>query len=105
MRYSICATGPVVSAASCALPIFEAATICIALVICAVPVTDLMRRRMSRALGMGQRARCSLPELFEFVDAGLQLSLQRVAERLFLLDLGQERGLPRGEEFRELRLK
>ena len=35
-------------AACCALRIFEAATICIALVICAVLLIDLMRRRMSR---------------------------------------------------------
>ncbi len=35
-------------AACCALRIFEAATICIALVICAVLLIDRMRRRMSR---------------------------------------------------------
>jgi hypothetical protein len=32
----------------CALRIFAAATICMALVICEVFLTDLMRRRMSR---------------------------------------------------------
>ena len=40
---------------SCALRIFDAATICIALVICAVLLTDLMRRRMSRVLGIDHR--------------------------------------------------
>ena len=35
-----------------ALRILDAATICMALVICAVFLTDLMRRRMSRVLGM-----------------------------------------------------
>ena len=39
-------------AACCALRILAEATICIALVICAVFLTDLMRRRMSRVLGM-----------------------------------------------------
>jgi uncharacterized membrane protein (DUF2068 family) len=47
MRYSNRAKGRVVTAASCALCIFEAATICIALVICVVLPTDLIRRRMS----------------------------------------------------------
>ena len=40
------------SAADCALRIFAAATICIALVIWAVFLTDLIRRRMSRVLAM-----------------------------------------------------
>ena len=39
-------------AANCALRILDDATICIALVICAVFFTDLIRRRMSRVLGM-----------------------------------------------------
>src|SRR6476661_8415619 len=50
MRYSSRANGVDAVAASCALRIFDAATICIALVICAVPLTDLMRRRRSRGL-------------------------------------------------------
>ena len=45
-------TGRPASAACWALRILEAATICIALVIWAVFLTDLMRRRMSRVLGM-----------------------------------------------------
>jgi hypothetical protein len=40
----------VVSVACCALRIFDAATICIALVICTVLLIDLIRRRMSRGL-------------------------------------------------------
>jgi hypothetical protein len=35
------------------LRIFDEATICMAFVIWAVFLTDLMRRRMSRVLGMG----------------------------------------------------
>ena len=46
------AYGRPASAACCALRILAAATICIALVIWAVFLTDLMRRRMSRVLGM-----------------------------------------------------
>ena len=57
MRYSSCAKGRVISAACCALRIFDAATICIALVICAVLVIDLMRRRSSRGLGITHRVR------------------------------------------------
>ncbi len=52
MRYSRRANGAAVSAACCALRIFDAATICIAFVICAVPPIDLMRRRRSRGLAM-----------------------------------------------------
>ena len=47
------ATAAPANAACWALRILEAATICIALVIWAVFLTDLMRRRMSRRLGMG----------------------------------------------------
>ena len=50
IRYSDRANGRMTSAASCALRIFDAATICIALVICAVLLIDLMRRRSSRGL-------------------------------------------------------
>ncbi len=46
------AYGRPTSAACCALRILAAATICIALVIWAVLRTDLIRRRMSRVLGM-----------------------------------------------------
>ena len=40
------------NAVNCALRILDEATICMAFVICAVFLTDLMRRRMSRVLGM-----------------------------------------------------
>jgi len=53
-RYSSAAKGRPFNAACWALRIFEAATICIALVICAVLLTDLMRRRMSRVLAMAE---------------------------------------------------
>jgi hypothetical protein len=39
-------------AASCALRIFEAATICMAFVICAVLSIERMRRRISRVLSI-----------------------------------------------------
>ena len=43
------------SATCCAFRIFDAATISIALVICAVFLTDFTRRRMSRVLGMNAK--------------------------------------------------
>jgi hypothetical protein len=46
------AYGRPANAACCALRILAAATICIALVIWAVFLTDRMRRRMSRVLGI-----------------------------------------------------
>jgi hypothetical protein len=56
MRYSVLANGPAAIAACCALRIFAAATICIALVICAVPRIDAMRRRRSRPLLIARSA-------------------------------------------------
>jgi hypothetical protein len=50
MRYKVRANGCAASAVCWALRIFEAATICIARVICAVPPIDAMRRRRSRPL-------------------------------------------------------
>jgi hypothetical protein len=50
MRYSKSTKGRPASAASWALRIFDAATICMALVICDVLPTDLIRRLKSRAL-------------------------------------------------------
>ena len=52
MRYSSCENGRVISVFCCALRIFDAATISIARVICAVLVIDLMRRRSSRGLSI-----------------------------------------------------
>ena len=83
MRYNSSANGRVTSAACCALRIFDAATICIALVICAVLLIDLMRRRKSRGLSMSHRE-CSFPGLLELLRGRLQLGLQCVAECLFL---------------------
>ena len=52
MRYNSCMKGRVINVLCCALRIFDDATICIARVICAVLVIDLMRRRSSRGLGI-----------------------------------------------------
>jgi hypothetical protein len=51
-RFIRIAYGRPASAASWALRIFDEATICMAFVICAVFLTDRMRLRMSRVLGM-----------------------------------------------------
>ena len=50
-------------AASWALRIFDAATICIALVICAVLLMDLIRRRKSRGLCITVEVRSQNSEL------------------------------------------
>jgi hypothetical protein len=50
IRYSKSTKGRPARAASWAFRIFDAATICMALVICEVLLTDLIRRRKSRAL-------------------------------------------------------
>jgi hypothetical protein len=51
-------------AACCAFRILDAATICIALVICAVFLTDLIRRRMSRVLAAMWRYAAVLKTIF-----------------------------------------
>src|SRR6266576_3826810 len=58
-------------------------------------------------MSVGHRppSRCSLPRLFEFVGDGLQVSRQRVADRLFLFDFGEQIDFPGGQEFRELGLE
>src|SRR5215510_9216498 len=48
---------------------------------------------------------CLLPRLFEFAGDGLQVGRQRVTERLFLVDPGEQLGFPGGQEFRELGLE
>jgi len=60
------------------LRIFDAATICIALVICAVLRTDLMRRRMSRVLAIVKRAKGEgrRPKQNQELTCKLQLQLQ-----------------------------
>src|SRR5476649_100284 len=69
------AYGRPTSAACCALRILAAATICIALVIWAVFFTDLMRRRMSRVLGMKKLAVARL----EFRHGRFEFGGDRVA--------------------------
>ena len=76
-----------------------------ALVICAVLLIDLMRRRMSRVLAIAHRVGVHFQRLLELVGRGLQLGRQRVAERLFLADLREQLGLPRGQELRQLGLE
>src|SRR5690242_13353427 len=56
-RYNSLANGRALSAACWALRIFDAATICIALVIWAVLRIDLIRRRMSRVLAIVRNAK------------------------------------------------
>ena len=110
---------------SCAFFIFAAATNCIALVIWAVFLTDLMRRRMSRVEGIdsdlrfrftiaegSSRDRGCDNECFhlhmsyfqrglEFSEGGLEIGLD-VIERLLVIDLFEERLFAGGEEFLEL---
>src|SRR6185437_161612 len=74
------ANGRAASAAACARRSFDAATICIALVIFCVALVEAMRTRMSLsdAIGLVLRAfyRCDLGErLGVAVDRGLQLLL------------------------------
>src|SRR5215204_6942774 len=88
-------------AASCALRIFEDATICIALVICAVPRIEMMRRRRSRVLGMAGIRVGLVPALFEFADGRLQCRREIVIDRSLGSDARKQGGLPRSEELRE----
>src|SRR4029077_11335821 len=99
MRYSTCTKGRPASAASWALRIFEAATICIALVICAVLLMERMRRRKSRGLFINQSSQ--VPDLassnqnyqalmvrlspcfLELVDGCLHLGSQGCTESFF----------------------
>ena len=96
---AMAANGRKLMAPCCAFSIFDDATICMALVIWAVLLTDLMRRRMSRVLGMITDPG-SLVGLFELRRGGLQVGDQRIAEGLLLQDLTQEFRPPGGEELR-----
>src|SRR5215813_2310385 len=87
------------TAANCALRIFDAATICIARVICAVDPIDRTRRRISRRLCMA-----CVEGLLELPGCGLQLGREGVVELLLLGDLRQQLRLAGGEEVRQLRL-
>ena len=77
MRYTMRMNGRTSIAACCALRIFDAATICMALVICAVLLIDLMRRRISRVLATG-----SAPERLERGGCRLQRVHEVVAQRI-----------------------
>src|SRR5256885_14098748 len=78
-------------AASCALRILDAATICMARVICAVFPIDRMRRRRSRPLAMA-----SGPALLELPGRGCERGGERVAQRLLGGDLRPQLALRRG---------
>src|SRR6185295_6306488 len=87
--------GRMFTAACCALRIFDAATICMALVICAVVRTDWMRRRRSRVLRM------STPTPLELLDRRAELRGERVTQDLFARDLPQQVRLVGGQEVGE----
>src|SRR5213078_3618197 len=82
------------SACCCALRILDAATICMAFVICAVLRIDLIRRRMScvfaitnyRLQTVGRGAAVSSPGRLEFIESRFQLRLEVFVELLFLAD-------------------
>ena len=102
MRYSSCPNGRVTSALCCALRILDAATICIARVICAVLLMDLMRRRISESWHSSPRrfAAGCLPRLLEFARGCLQIAFQGLAEGFFLLYPGEHLAFPRCQEIR-----
>src|ERR1700747_3717235 len=112
MRYNTCTKGRPARAASWALRIFDAATICIALVICAVLLMDRIRRRKSRGLFINQNDQDdseknagSSPGLFELVGCRLHLGCQVQAQRLFSSDPVEQLRLSRTQEFRQLGLE
>src|SRR4051812_33423236 len=107
MRYSIWTNGRAPSAAFCALRILDAATICIAFVICAVPLMDRMRRLRSRGLFMATVSRSSLllPRLRELVGGRLQLRAQLRADRLLFDNLPKQVGLAGRQEVRPFSLE
>src|SRR4029077_5300022 len=89
----ISAMGRPASAATWARRIFEAATICMALVIWAVFLIDLMRRRISRVFAMGRFAcgdlrsgGCLVESGLELLHGGLEFLLERLVECLFRRD-------------------
>src|SRR4051812_5808824 len=112
MRYSTFTKGRPASAASWALRIFDAATICIALVICAVLLMDRIRRRKSRGLFINQddqddreKMRVSSPSLFELVGCRLHFGGQVWAECLFAGDRLEQFRFSCVQEFCQLGLK
>src|SRR4249920_1878488 len=85
-------------AASWALRIFDAATICIALVIWAVLLMERIRRRSSRVLAM---AWYSGPERLELLGGRLQLGHERIVQRFAFDDVREQGRLGRRQEFAE----
>src|SRR5215468_6142195 len=103
MRYRRRAKGRPATTASCALRILDAATICMALVICAVLPMDLIRRRKSCRLCMAIDR--SLPGLFELIGCGLQVGRQGGTKGLLFGDLPEQLGFARGQELRQAGLE
>src|SRR6516162_3857013 len=103
MRYSRRAKGRPARTVSCALRILDAATICMALVICAVLPIDLMRRRNSCRLCMAIDR--SLPGLFELIGGGLQFGRQVGTKCLLLGDFPEQFALARRQELRQAGLE
>jgi len=64
-------------AASWALRIFDAATICMALVICAVLLMDLIRRRKSRVLCITNRSQESEARMWSRVGGAYMAGFGR----------------------------
>src|SRR5258705_769945 len=99
-RYMSSTKGRPLRAASWALRIFDAAPICMALVICAVLPTERMRLRMSRVLCIG-----SFPGLFERLGRSFQFGCQRIVDRFFDGDFLEQLGLAQGQELRQFGLE
>src|SRR6266550_4035214 len=124
MRYSTFTKGRPASAASWALRIFEAATICIALVICAVLLMERMRRRKSRGLFINQLTRipdpwnqtrnhqawakaiaASSPRFFELINCRFHFGCKVRAESFFARNPAQQFGLSGTQIFRQSELE
>src|SRR6516225_1230788 len=103
MRYSKLAKGRPARTVSCALRILDAATICMALVICAVLPIDRIRLRNSCRLCMAIER--SLPGLFELIDGGLQLGRQVGTKGLLFGDFPEQLALARRQELRQAGLE
>ena len=89
---------------SCALRIFDAATICMARVICEVLPIDLMAPANLTKAGHISPC-CAFPGIREIVGGSLQLGPQSVAQRLLFLDLGKQFHFPGRQEVRKLVLE
>src|SRR3974377_244869 len=107
IRYTRRTNGRPARAASCALRIFDAATICMALVIVEVLVIDRIRRRRSLALCIyASRMGSQLtPSFLELICRALYVRSQGWAECLLASNLPQQFRLTRYQEICELLLK